>query len=805
MSKDNNIEIASKELIGKVFGHQLKQEEIPNIINILNSYDKETANQKLADILRNFAAVLEIGQKISESLSLDVLLPQIVEILSRFLNAQRATVFLIDKSKDELYSRVAQGDLVNEIRIKSNDGIAGMAFTNKESIIINDAYSDSRFNPEVDKKTGFHTNNILTVPMRTAKGDVVGVAQVLNKNSGNFTSDDLALVDAITRQTSSFFINAQLHEEIKKIQYRESQLLEITTSLAQELNLKPLLQKIMEVVTTILNAERSSIFLYDPKTKELCSHVAQGVQESEIRFPCSTGIAGSVFTSRNTINIEDAYQDERFNKEFDRKTGYKTNTILCMPIINKKDEAIGVIQVLNKLNGFFVEDDENSLKAFCSQSSIAIENAQLFEEIMNIKNYNENILESMSNGVLSINSDNIITKGNSAIQKLLRHEHNPDYILGKNIDKIFIEKNHWILETIQQVKENGRAYVAMDVEFSIIPYFHDEFPNERRREKAFINLSVIPLFNTQKEHIGCIIIMEDISKEKRIRGTMARYIPKELTDKLLNEDNTILGGTTLKTSILFSDIRNFTSISEKMSPQEVVYLLNEYFTIMLDIIDDHEGILDKFIGDAIMAVFGVPFKGDNDADNSVQTAIKMIKALKIFNAIQASKGKEKITIGIGINTEEVLSGNIGSMRRMDYTVIGDGVNLASRIESANKTYGTSLLISEFTFKELKVNYHIREVDIIKVKGKEKPVAIYQVLDYLNDDNLQLMNSGLPHYRKALQLYRNQKWDEAIQYFKKFLSVYPKDQLSKIYIKRCEIFMTTPPSQNWEGVWVMKSK
>ncbi len=573
----------------------------------------------------------------------------------------------------------------------------------------------------------------------------------------------------------------------------ETQLLAVTTALSSELNLYPLLVKIMDTTTAILDADRSTLFLYDEKSNELWSRVAQGMEVQEIRFPSHLGIAGTVFTTRETINIPNAYTDPRFNPEVDKKTGYHTHSILCMPVINKQEQTIGVTQVLNKKGGPFTDKDEQRLRAFSAQASIAIENAKLFDDVLNMKNYNESILHSLSNGVVTLNAENQVVKCNDAASRILNIA--KDQIEGHPADEFFSGENKWVLHTIAHVQETQVADFSMDTELLL--------SNENR---ISVNMTVVPLISIKKQPIGSMLVFEDITKEKRIKGTMARYMTKEVADKLLEGGETALGGQRHVASVLFSDIRNFTTIAEKMgSPEEVVSMLNEYFTIMVDVIFSYNGILDKYIGDAIMAVFGAPFSSIQDADHAVQTAVDMMRALTEFNNKRTGERKDPINIGIGINTGDLLSGNIGSLKRMDYTVIGDGVNLASRLEGINKHYGTNILISEFTFRQLNNSYRCREAGLIKVKGKDKPVGVYEVLDHHDRVSFPHMDEVLTIYGEGMGHYRQKEWTQAIEKFKSALVLNTHDHLSRVYVKRCEYFLHHPPEEPWDGAWVMESK
>ncbi len=780
------------DIVNRFLERRLQQADIKNILDALSEVEREEFLVKVADVLAKLTALLEVSKKVSDTIELDTLLTRMIEITTEALNTDRGSLFLNDKQTNELFSRIAQGALKSEIRFPNNAGIAGTVFQTGEPIIINDAYGDSRFNPEIDKKTGYRTRNILCAPIKTRTNEIIGVIQLLNKKEGDFQEDDLTLLEAITSQAAAALQNAQLFDEIQKKEEEESQLLEITTAISSELQLQPLLAKIMETTTEILDADRSTLFLYDEKTNELWSQVGQGLEIKEIRFPSRLGIAGTVFTTGETINIPDAYKDSRFNPEIDKKTGYMTKTILCMPVKNKEGKTIGVTQVLNKKGGPFGKMDENRLRAFSAQAAIALENAKLFDDVLNMKNYNESILESMSNGVITLDDRKRIVKTNSASLRILNT--NAEKITGISADEFFSGNNAWIIENIDSVIRTGRPYIAMDTELFISD-----------GKKVSVNLMIVSLINIKNESIGSMLVFEDITNEKRLKSTMARYMTKEVAEKLLEAGDAMLGGQAQTASVLFSDIRSFTSISESVGAQETVSMLNEYFTVMVDIIFNYGGILDKYIGDAIMAVFGVPFATGDDADKAVMAGIDMLRALREFNDERVKYNKLPIHIGIGINTDEIVAGNIGSLKRMDYTVIGDGVNLASRLEGANKYYGTSLLISEFTFKNLKDNYIYREVDRLRVKGKAKPVSVYEILDYHNEHSFKNLKDVIEIYHEGIALYRKAKWKESIARFENALSLNPDDNLTRICIERCEYFLENPPPGDWDGVWTMTEK
>jgi adenylate cyclase len=312
------------------------------------------------------------------------------------------------------------------------------------------------------------------------------------------------------------------------------------------------------------------------------------------------------------------------------------------------------------------------------------------------------------------------------------------------------------------------------------------------------------LIDINQKNMGSMVMIEDISSEKRMKSTMSRYIDPSIANQLLEAGGDMMGGQSLPTTILFSDIRGFTTISESLGPQATVSMLNEYFELMVDCITKEGGVLDKFIGDAIMAAFGIPLGHEDDEDRAVRTSIAMIKRLNEWNKIRSSEGKIPIHIGIGLNTDTVVSGNIGSKKRMDYTIIGDGVNLAARLESACKQYSASILLSEFTFGKLKDTYRTREVDLVIVKGKTKPVTVYEILDYHDKSTFPNLPDVINQFKDGMEHYRDGHWQKAIQAFNKTLQLNANDHLSGMYIKRCEKLQANPP-KDWQGVWVMDDK
>ncbi len=296
--------------------------------------------------------------------------------------------------------------------------------------------------------------------------------------------------------------------------------------------------------------------------------------------------------------------------------------------------------------------------------------------------------------------------------------------------------------------------------------------------------------------------------KKELRDVFSKYVSKSVLDEILiNPKNIKLGGEEKVTSILFSDIRGFTTLSEKMSPTELTDYLNRYLTSMTDVILAERGLIDKYVGDAIMAFWGAPLPNPHHALDAAKAAIRMIQVLKVFNSENKALGKPEIEIGIGINSGRVVAGNVGSRERLSYTLMGDSVNLASRIEGLNKIYGTSIIVSEFVIKNigkdvlLNNKIFFRLIDTVKVKGKNQGVSIYEIFDNERNNNLAGI---IEDFNILFKDYQSGEWKKSLQMIEKILKIRPNDGPTILLRERCEEFIKNPP-EKWSGVFELTSK
>ena len=265
--------------------------------------------------------------------------------------------------------------------------------------------------------------------------------------------------------------------------------------------------------------------------------------------------------------------------------------------------------------------------------------------------------------------------------------------------------------------------IIQKVEIEQKRVFENEFILKANRKKISVNLSCSPVFDDEKNFSGIVIALDDLSKINKVKSTFKKYVSKNIVDKLLeSEDSLNLGGTESDVTILFSDIRGFTSMSEKLSPTQIVKLLNKYFQSMINVVFKYNGTLDKIVGDELMVLYGVPLKNPEDTDNSVKTAIEMFVQLDKFNDRIVKDGFKPFKIGIGINKGKAVSGNIGSEQQMNYTVIGDTINLGARLCSSAKS--GEILISRAVKENISDKYDFKQIPSIEVKGKAKPIDIW---------------------------------------------------------------------------------
>ncbi|MBD2347152.1 GAF domain-containing protein [Anabaena subtropica] len=762
------------------------------------------------------------------------------------LGADRTTIFLLDEEKQELWSIVAagEGDRSLEIRIPANKGIAGEVATFKQVINIPfDFYHDPRsiFAQQQEKNTGYRTYTMLALPLLSEQGRLVAVVQLLNKLK-SYSPSDAQLAERIDTKGFSnadeqlfqeFAPSIRLILESSRSFYIATQkqraaaaMMKAVKSLSQSsLDLEDTLKRVMDEAKELMNADRSTLWLIDRDRHELWTKITQDNGSTrELRVPIGKGFAGIVAASGHKLNIPfDLYDhpDSETAKQIDQQNGYRTCSLLCMPVFNGDQELIGVTQLVNKkkngdfppynpsswpsapecFQASFDRNDEEFMEAFNIQAGVALQNAQLFATVKQQEQMQRDILRSLSNGVISTDKAGTIIAANESAQRLLGLE-SEDRLEGKLISEAIAIKegdfSKWCGDALHGTDIKRRQQ-----------YYPDRTLVSSDTAQHSINLSINTIADASdpQQVCGALVVMEDISDEKRLKSTMYRYMTQELAEELLKLDDAKLGGDRKEVSILFSDIRGYTTLTENLEAEEVVSMLNEYFESMVEAVFKHKGTLDKYIGDAIMAVFGSPLPLEEHAWMAVQTSIEMRHRLHEFNQRRYAANKPRIKIGIGINSDTVISGNIGSSKRMEFTAIGDGVNLGSRLESVSKQYGCDIILSDNTFKPCQDNIWARELDFIRVKGRNEPVSIYELVGVRSDPISSEQLQVIEHYHKGREYYLKRQFPLARAEFANVLAVDKHDKASMLHLLRCQHWLQSPPTDTeWdEGVWTFQDK
>jgi adenylate cyclase len=372
---------------------------------------------------------------------------------------------------------------------------------------------------------------------------------------------------------------------------------------------------------------------------------------------------------------------------------------------------------------------------------------------------------------------------------------------------IFLFSGIFILISIQQYLKNALLDIITLIMALSGIYYLDKFyliPEGYEIRLAFSYFCFIGIYSW-----NTLLNFSEANKEKKqIKGTFSRYVAPAIVNQMLSEpDKLVLGGEKKNITCIFSDVRDFTSISEKLTPTELSQCLNIYMSKMTNILFETYGTLDKYIGDAIVGYWGAPLELKNHAYHAVRGSVQMIEALPAINEQFKNQGFPQFNVGIGLNSGECSVGNMGSDSIFSYTALGDNMNLGSRLESLCKYYGVQINVSEFTLaaipEDKKSEFRYRSLDIVRVKGKEIPVRIYEILHRFHpmyDDSETLKN-----YEYAYSQYLMKNFQEAQKKFEAILEKYPKDKPSSLLLEQSIYFLSNPPDNDWSGVTIHKEK
>jgi adenylate cyclase len=813
---------------------------------------QDTFKQVVTDVESKLQVVnqtLSMLDSVLDSQGFDAILNEMLRSITlktgELLNADRTTIFLVDEEKDELWSIVAKDNNGShlELRFPLSVGIAGEAATHRKVVNIpHDFYDDPRSEAaqEFDRKNHYRTYTMLAMPLVNEAGSLVAVVQLINKlkinpNAQAILEDKIDLTGFTANDEQvfrDFAPSIRLILESSRSFYRATQqqraasaLMKATKALSQSgLDLEETLGKVMDEAKELMQADRSTLWLLDRDRHQLWTKLPINNTLQEIRIPMDAGFAGQVAATGEPVLIPfDLYDQTNAEtaRGTDQKTGYRTCSMLCMPVFNAAGELIAVTQLINKRRqgeysaydpatypeapecwrASFNRNDQEFMKAFNIQAGVALQNAKLFATVKQQEQMQRDILRSLSNGVISTDKEGKIIAANESAKKLLGLAAHTA-IEGQSVtDLIRLEKGEffrWFQSAIVAKDETSRRQYYPDQ--TLLPVKGIE------QHSIHLSINTIADSNDEQNVSGALVVMDDISDAKRLKSTMYRYMSQELAEQLLSSGQTNLGGDRKDVTVLFSDIRSYTTLTETMAAEDVVAMLNQYFETMVEAVFNFKGTLDKYIGDAIMAVFGSPLALDDHGWMAVQSSIEMRHRLAIFNASRTDK--EQIKIGIGINSDSVISGNIGCSKRMEFTAIGDGVNLGSRLESASKQYGCDIVMSESTYRPCADRVWARELDWIRVKGKNQPVSVYELVGLQTQQIADQKKRAIDLYHEGRSYYLKRKFTSAMTSFGRILEeIDSGDKPSVMHLQRCQHWLSHPPTdEQWqEGVWTMTEK
>jgi adenylate cyclase len=518
-------------------------------------------------------------------------------------------------------------------------------------------------------------------------------------------------------QIESLFRSAQAelaaeekeHEQLTAL-YDVSQVVNSTLDLSEVLNI------VMDTIISLTEAERGFLMLLDEETGEFDFKVARNMDRETLSgssFEISRTIVNRVAVEGEPILTTNAQADPRFSAQAS-VVSYSLRSILCVPL-KVKDKVTGVIYADNRIKaGLFTERDRDLLAAFADQAAMAIENARLFESVVMAKSLMDNIFASIASGVITTDVMDKIILFNRAAASILSVP--AELSIGVSYHDALSTLEEIIQPLIEEVKVKEREYIAYEIE-----------PELPQRGVVSLSMNISPLKDAQEETQGVAIVIDDLTEKKRFereRAMVKRYLPSELVDSLADLKELRLGGTRRVITTFFADIRGFTTYSEQHDPEQVVEVINGYFSKTARIIRANKGIVDKYLGDAVMAHFGTPLRPIADhALQAVRTAWVVKQMMDEYH--KRVPPADRLSFGMGVNTGEAVVGNVGGEDQMEYTPIGDAVNLAKRLQESAKP--GQILLSQSTYEEVKDYVEVNALQPIQVKGRTAFERVYELV------------------------------------------------------------------------------
>lgn len=517
---------------------------------------------------------------------------------------------------------------------------------------------------------------------------------------------------------------AQLEQALSVQKEEQQQLLaiqQVGQAIVSSLDLTNVLNMVMDAIVELTGAERGFLMLLDQESGKLIFRVARNMDRETIHrssFKISRSLVNRVATEGEPIVTTNAQADPRFSAQ-ESVVSYSLRSILCVPL-KVHGELVGVIYADNRIvTGLFGDKDRDLLVSFANQAAVAIYNASLFQQVTDqlkaitaMKNLMDNVFASIASGVITTNVDDKITLVNRAAETILGIS--PRQLEGQHYGQSLPALRTSLTELVSQVRLLD-ATQSLEVETDLAERGH-----------VNLNLQLSPLKDAQNDTLGVAMVLDDLTEKRRREKTMGhvrRYLPPALVDSLTDIENLQLGGARCTISILFGDVRGFSTFSEQQGPEMVVDVINSYFTVAADAILLHEGVIDKFMGDAVMALFNTPFLPQDDhALRAVRAALAVQYDLVALREVLDAD--RQLQMGIGIHTGDAVLGNIGSPDRLDFSAIGDAVNLAKRLQEM--TGPGQILMSQATYEQTREWVEVVALEPVQVKGRQAMEQVYEL-------------------------------------------------------------------------------
>ena len=653
----------------------------------------------------------ELGEILIEADQIESVSSGILRLTLGTIMASKGAIFVFDRANSVLSE-------LSSISIKEQFSSCTLSKTFIEKIS-SYQYSHFEFDSSIDWIKGNLKNYLesssskIIIPL-FHKSKLLGILCIGEKfMSEKFTDIDYKILEIISNHLTEALFNYELIENVEqKKKELNIKLLELETlfdigvAISSVLDVNELAEDVLFRAIGVLNASKGMFIRQNDQSPIL--DILSMFNWGDSKFLLSKKI-----DVLNKINDGEGGLILTSNDKTELQKKLKEDNLLVVPL-RAKENLLGFMILCDKETRSGVEDfnelDLDILTSLSNQAAVAMDNAKLFKEITEAKQFNESILGSIATGVITINVLGEVDSVNRAGENILKMD--KDSIINNHYMFLF-EKDPDVIEIITKTELSKKITTEINIPFLTAS------------QETIVNVSAAPRIDINGNTEGLVIAIEDISDVSKVKNTFKRYVSKQVVDNLLEDETKLnLGGEEREVTILFTDIRGFTSMSENMEPEQVVMTLNEYFSEMIDIVFEHNGTLDKIIGDELMVVFGAPLAADDDTERALNTAVEMQNKIKELNDIRKQRGEDPVLVGAGINKGFVVSGNIGSRDMMDYTVIGDTVNLGSRLCSAAGP--GEIIVSKEVIKNQEDKFLFKELEPILVKGKKDKINIFKV-------------------------------------------------------------------------------